>query len=135
MPCLSSLLNFLSAWLKLDSADPKSVSYLLSALCVALSLDGQQIVTGSRERPIELWELNTGKQIRSLAAYSNYVNFVAITSDGQTLVSSLDGAIELWNLETGERLRTLADSSATSLAISPDGYVIASNIADQKIKL
>ncbi len=41
----------------------------------------------------------------------------------------------MWNLETGERLRTLADSSAISLAISPDSQILASNSADQKIKL
>ncbi len=42
-----------------------------------------------------------------LEGYSNGVGDVAVSPDGQTLVSSDSSDIKVWNLRTGQLLRTL----------------------------
>ncbi|MEJ6487580.1 hypothetical protein N0Y54_41095 [Nostoc punctiforme UO1] len=52
--------------------------------------------------------MNTGKEIRTLLGHSSYVNSVAISPDGQSIISgSYDKTIKIWNLNTGKEIRTL----------------------------
>ena len=64
---------------------------------VAVSSDGQTLVSGSWDKTIKVWELSTGKLVRTLTGHENPVDSVAISPDGQTLVSgSDDKTIRVW---------------------------------------
>lgn len=64
---------------------------------VAISPNGQNLVSGSSDQTIKVWELSTGKLVRTLTGHENLVNSVAISPDGQTLVSgSHDQTIKVW---------------------------------------
>ncbi|MEO8893947.1 MAG: hypothetical protein ABI417_20870, partial [Coleofasciculaceae cyanobacterium] len=54
---------------------------------VAISPDGQTIVSGSREATIKVWHLQTGELLKTLQGHSDSVTCVAISPDGQTIVS------------------------------------------------
>ncbi|MFM7407175.1 MAG: trypsin-like peptidase domain-containing protein, partial [Cuspidothrix sp.] len=96
---------------------------------VAISADGQTLVSGSGDNTIKIWNLGTGQLIRTLSGHSERVRSVAISPDGKTLASgSDDDTIKIWNLGTGQLIRTLSGHSAGvwSVAISPDGRTLAS---------
>ena len=96
---------------------------------VAISPDGQILVSGSDDNTIKIWQLSTGQELRTLTGHSDSVNSVVISPDGQTVVSgSSDKTIKIWQLSTGQELRTLeGDGLINSLAISPDGQILVSS--------
>jgi WD40 repeat protein len=114
----------------------KEHSDWVSAL--AISPDGQTLVSGSFDKTINVWHLPTGELIHTLSQHSKGVLCLAISPDGQTLASgSFDETIKLWRLDTGELINTLNGhtSSVRSLAISEDGQTLISGSLDETIKL
>ena len=112
-------------------------------LSVAISPNGNKLVSGSADKTIKVWNLKTGKLIHELidlSWYSNWITAVAITPDGKTIVSgSTTKTIKIWDLNTGKLNETLQDpkelSSVLSLCISHDGKVIACGSTNNKITL
>ncbi|MDF5723918.1 MAG: WD40 repeat domain-containing protein [Rhizonema sp. PD37] len=99
---------------------------------VAISPDGQLLASGDNKGLMKLWDLRSGKLIRTVSAHSDIVSAVAFTPDGNTLVSSSrDHTIKLWNVNTGELLRTLQENNwVNAIAINPSGQIIASGGKD-----
>ncbi len=94
--------------------------------------------SGSADKTIKLWNLETGKEIRTLTGHNDHVNSVSFSSDGKTLASgSWDETIKLWNVETGQEIRTLSgyNDYLYSVSFSSDGKTLASGSADGTIKL
>jgi WD40 repeat protein len=54
---------------------------------LAITPDGQTLVSGGWGQIINIWNLQTGELNTSLSGHSNDVNCLAISPDGQTLVS------------------------------------------------
>jgi WD40 repeat protein len=92
---------------------------------VAISPDGQTLVSGSWDNTIKIWDLRTGQQVCTLPQQPSIVEAISISPDGQTLATGGWGnIIKLWNLTTGEEIRTLKEAHnlvetlhATSLQI------------------
>lgn len=111
-------------------------SHTSPVVAIALTPDGQTLVTCGQDGTIKLWDLATRKLQGMLGSGSGAVMAVALTPDGQTLISgSHGGSIDLWQLETGERVATLVghNQPVRSLALSPDGLTLISGGSDQKI--
>ncbi len=109
-----------------------------SVWAVAISRDGQTLVSGSEDDTIKVWNLKTGQLSQTLTGHSNTVRSVALSPDGQTLVSgSADQTIKVWNLYTSKLLGTLKGhrGAVWSVAISPQGRTLASGGEDGKVNL
>jgi WD40 repeat protein len=105
---------------------------------VAISPDGQTLVSGSDDHTIKLWNLPTGQVAHTLTNHTEAVFSIAISPDGQTLVSaSSDHTIKIWALSSGKELRTLTGhiEAVSSVAISPDGLILVSASWDRTIKV
>ena len=68
---------------------------------VAISPDGQTLASGSRDETIKLWNLATGKELRTLTVHTSghisWVTSVACSPDGQTLACrGYAGTIKIW---------------------------------------
>lgn len=109
-----------------------------SVWAVAISGDGQTLVSGSEDNTIKVWNLKTGQLNQTLTGHSDTVRSVALSPDGQTLVSgSGDKTIKVWNLYTNKVLITLPGHSSPvwSTAISPNGGTLVSGGEDGKVNL
>ncbi|MGB3191188.1 MAG: WD40 repeat domain-containing protein, partial [Limnoraphis sp.] len=68
---------------------------------VSISNDGKTIVSGSSDKTIKVWNLQTGELIRTLKGHGGPVFSVSISNDSKTIVSgSDDNTIKVWNIET-----------------------------------
>ena len=51
-----------------------------------------------------MWDLESGRELRTLEGHSDWVNGVAVTPDGRRAVSaSCDKTLKVWDLESGAR--------------------------------
>ena len=75
---------------------------------------------------------------KTLDSYIGEVNAIALTQDGQTLVSSGLNTIKIWNLKTRQLKNNIKDAHAdkiTTLAISPNDEILVSGSTDKTIKI
>ena len=87
---------------------------------------------------IRLWDVGTGRVIRTLTGHTDWVRSVSFSPDGQTLASgSVDDTIRLWDVGTGRVIRTLTGHTSwvRSVSFSPDGQTLASGSSDDTIRL
>nr|WP_228042466.1 serine/threonine-protein kinase [Tychonema sp. LEGE 07196] len=109
-----------------------------SVKSLAVSPDGSIFASGGDDKNLILWDLKTGRRIRTIAAHQAAVNAIAFSSDSKTLASgSDDKTVRLWNPKTGSRLRTLAGHAGgvNAIALSRDGKTLASGSEDKTVRL
>jgi guanine nucleotide-binding protein subunit beta-2-like 1 protein len=65
---------------------------------VVMSSDGQFALSGSWDKTLRLWDLNTGQTSRQFVSHTKDVLSVAFSADNRQIVSgSRDKSIKLWN--------------------------------------
>ena len=72
-------------------------------LSIAFSSDGVYLVSGSYDKTVKLWDMQTGGVIKEFAGHDSWVWSVCI-SPGSTMIASGsgDGTVRLWDIQTGE---------------------------------
>ena len=105
-----------------------------SISCIALSGNGDLIVSGSHDQSVHVWDAKTGEQLRELQGHTGCVISVAISPDGNQIVSgSHDLSVRVWDAKTGEQLRELQSytNDVNSVVFSPDSNKHISSSGDQ----
>ncbi|KAJ7439640.1 hypothetical protein B0H11DRAFT_566024 [Mycena galericulata] len=111
------------------------------AVCsVTFSPNGEQIVSGSSDHTICIWDSETGAPLgRRLTGHTNCVYSVAFSPDGKHIASgSSDHTVRIWDSETrtvlGQPL-TGHTNTVYSVAFSPDGKRITSGSCDHTVRI
>ena len=77
--------------------------------CLVYSPDSKIIASGSHDHTVRLWDVKTGKHIRTLTDHQDDITFLSFSPDGSTLISvSRDMTINFWNITSGELKLPLA---------------------------
>ncbi|HSE24192.1 MAG TPA: caspase family protein, partial [Pyrinomonadaceae bacterium] len=98
-------------------------------------LGKDRLITGSRDKTIRIWDLNSGAAIRTLKSPGE-VNGLALNSSGDVLAAAnSDGTITCWDIVNGVSVRTLKDHTNEVLCVrfSADGNKLASASADRSV--
>ncbi|MBD1846298.1 WD40 repeat domain-containing protein [Cyanobacteria bacterium FACHB-63] len=104
---------------------------------VALSPDGQTVIGSGANQAIKVWNIETGKVIKTLSGHQDVVRWLMLTQNGNTLISgSGDRTIKIWNLQTNQVMQTLNQGSPVwGLALSLDEKTLYSGGEDGALKL
>ena len=74
-----------------------------TVMSVKFSSDGVFLASGSSDRTIKLWDMQTGGIVRAFLGHEQWVSSVSISADSTILASgSGDNTIRLWDIQTGE---------------------------------
>ncbi|CCM02480.1 uncharacterized protein FIBRA_04580 [Fibroporia radiculosa] len=121
------------------AAGPPLQGHIHWVRSVAISHDGQIIVSGSADKTIRVWDANTGRQLGlPLRGHTQSVRSAAISHDGQQIVSSSgDNTVRIWDVGSGRQVGSPLEGHTawvTSVAISPDEQRIVSGSDDMTIR-
>jgi cytochrome c len=104
---------------------------------VAVSSDGLTAISGSFDSSAILWSLTRNAADQVLRFHESAVNAVAILGADRQVSGGEDGKIAVWRRGVSVPERTFAGHTApiVSLAVSPDGSMIASASWDRSVRL
>jgi serine/threonine protein kinase len=113
---------------------------------LALSPDGTLIASGSTDKTIRLWDLQTGKLLYTWAGrsfrfpqgHSDQITALAFSPNGEVLISSsTDGTIKQWDLRRDQLFSTLPSQGwgISAIALSPNSPWLVSGSQDGLIQL
>ena len=97
-----------------------------------------QIVSGSGDNSVRVWDVLTGVELQKLKGHTGWVNSVVFSSNGTRIVSgSDDNSVRVWDASTGVELQKLKGhtSSVNSVAFLSDGARIVSGSFDNSVRV
>ncbi len=103
-----------------------------------LSHDGNVLASGSNDYTVKLWDALTGKEFATMRDHDLGVRGgVLFSVDDKTLVTgSMDSTVRFWDIATRtEKVWLGASSEILSIALSPDGNLVAGGGQDYSLKL
>src|SRR5262249_6317672 len=121
---------------RLRYGSPPPLRHTGSLQCIAYCPEGRQIVVGCRDGSVKIWDVITGKEVRTLEGHVPVVLCVSSSTNGRFLATAgIDGVVKLWNAASGQLLQTLSAHTdmVTGLVFSPDSQRLASASVDKTV--
>jgi WD40 repeat protein len=110
-----------------------------AVLAVAVTPDGQHIVSGSIDKLVKVWSVASKSLVSICAGHTDYVHAVAVMPDGQRILSGScdhDHTVRVWLLDgTLKNTFELHTDRASALVALPDNRHALSGSDDETVKL
>ncbi|WP_416669288.1 protein kinase domain-containing protein [Egbenema bharatensis] len=113
---------------------------------LALSPGGRILVSGSGDKSIKFWSMETGRLLHTIpgrslwggTGHTERISSLAFSPDGETLASgSDDGTVKWWDLDTTQLIYTLPNHGwgISTLRFSPDGFSLVYGSRDGFVQM
>lgn len=99
-----------------------------SILCVA-ALPNSQVVSGSSDHTLQVWNASTGECIKTFTGHTLSVRQIAVLPNSQVVSVSDDRTLRVWDIVTGKCLQILTNGYThymnTCFATLPNGQLVS----------
>lgn len=104
---------------------------------IQVTADGQRALTAGYDGTLKLWELPSGRCLRTLQGHTQRVNAAALSADGSVALSGAqDQTVRLWDVGTGQCLATVQEHSAVAaVGLSSDSKLAVSTSLFKEVKV
>jgi WD40 repeat protein len=105
---------------------------------VAFSPNGAHIVSGSRDKTVQIWDSMMGAEVTRMEGHSDFVYSVAFSPNGTRVVStSGDRTVRIWEVTVGTEVTGMKGHSdrVSSVAFSPDSMRVLSGSDDYTVRI
>lgn len=101
---------------------------------MCLQFDDQTLITGSYDNTIKVWDVNTGKEIRTITGHRLPIRCMQF-DDARLITGSLDGTIKIWDWKTGMCKLTISAHAQGVIGLHMVDKLLASGSADHTISI
>lgn len=104
---------------------------------IAFTPDSKLIASGSKDKTIKIWQVDTGKELMTLKGHSDHITSIAISSENKLLASaSKDKTLKLWTLTTGKLISNInLEETIQTVAFNPNSQILATGCSNGNIRL
>ena len=103
---------------------------------IAVTSDGQSIISGSSDNSVKVWSMKTMKDVKTFSGHKDAVMSVDVNLDGTLIISSSqDYSVRIWSFESGKVMRVLTGhvDAVRCCKFSLDGTMILSGSFDKNL--
>jgi len=98
---------------------PPLTGHTKDVTCLAFKKNGAELLSGSKDKSVRLWNVGTRTQKQLLLNHTGDVSAVAFANRGNVAASGgADGVARLWDLDEGKQLREFKGHQDTVLAVA-----------------
>ncbi len=119
-----------------DESDDDNLGHSAWVTGVALSPDGNYLVSTSTDATVRFWDARTGERLHVKYDHQGDIEDLTLNVTGRfALTSSLDGRVILWDVNEGRLIRVFdrAFTSVRSVIFSPDSLLAYGGLRDGRM--
>ncbi len=108
-----------------------------SSNSLALAPGGRSVASGGADGILTIWDLESGREVRSFRGDRGSINSVAFSPDSSKVAAGGFGPVSVWDTVSGRELAMVGDArgGSATFAFSPDGRSLAIAFWDGSIRI